>query len=292
MTSFYGTIGKQGPKGDKGEDSDITKKYVDKTFANALIGEKTGTVVKITDASPQKYINNISAIAETEIDFNTVTVKVLGANNVRYPYQHTTREENGVYFTDNGDGSITIKTDPAGATKRTNFNTSGLDKGDYSHLIKGENYTVSCKCDKPQNIKGNTISFTINYYKSTTDAGKYAGWLSCQTDKTATNAYPFEAVGISTRSYISVNAGVIIDEPITVYPQLEIGTTATAFESFVEPVEYSANSIGEAEVTAIYPTTTIITNNPVVKVNVKYAKDINKAFAELQNTLISLGGNV
>ena len=262
-------------------------------FANALTGVASGKAIKINDLSPlQEYID-IRATAETEVDFNTIKAKAFGANNVYYPFQHTTKVENGIHFTDNGDGSITIKTDSTGATARTNFNIASLGTGDYSHLIIGENYTISCKCDKPQNITGGTISFTVNYYKSATDAGKYAGWLSCQTNKTATKAYPSDVVGISTRSYISVNAGVIINEPITVYPMLEVGTTATAFESFVEPIEY--NIEGSGEIYYFVPvgnTTTVITDNAEVNLTANYTRDINKVIARLENAMAmaTMGG--
>ena len=44
--------------------------------------------------------------------------------------------------------------------------------------------------------------------------------------------------------------------------------------------------------TAIYPTTTITTDTTGIVVDMEYNRDINKAFAELQQAIISLGGNL
>lgn len=65
--------------------------------------------------------------------------------------------------------------------------------------------------------------------------------------------------------------------------QLEVGKTATAYEEYKEPTD---------SVVSVYPTTTIIADNPGVEIEATYSRDINKAFAELQNTVLSMGGNI
>lgn len=56
----------------------------------------------------------------------------LGAKNLLpYPYNETTKTINGITFTDNGDGTVTIKTDSGGATASTRFYFQNLaDKFD------------------------------------------------------------------------------------------------------------------------------------------------------------------
>lgn len=75
--------------------------------------------------------------------------------------------------------------------------------------------------------------------------------------------------------------------------QLEVGKTQTDYEPYIEPKTYLINADGTVEgVTSIYPTTTITSDTEGVVFDVEYNRDINKAFAELHNAIISLGGNV
>jgi hypothetical protein len=76
--------------------------------------------------------------------------------------------------------------------------------------------------------------------------------------------------------------------------QLETGTTATKYEA---PEDYSIHSVDSSgvvnsDIISVYPTTTLLTNNESVIIDVEYNKDINKAFKELSDAIISLGGNV
>lgn len=75
--------------------------------------------------------------------------------------------------------------------------------------------------------------------------------------------------------------------------QLEIGSTATDYEPYKECAEYTPTSDGIVEsVTSLYPNTTLMTDTGGVIIDCEYNRDINKAFAELQQAIISLGGNV
>jgi hypothetical protein len=75
--------------------------------------------------------------------------------------------------------------------------------------------------------------------------------------------------------------------------QLEEGNnTATDFESFVAPTECVVNTDGTANVPSLYPSTRLYTDTEGVTIDAEYNRDVNKAFAELTNALISLGGNV
>ena len=75
--------------------------------------------------------------------------------------------------------------------------------------------------------------------------------------------------------------------------QLELGTTATDYEPYKECAEYTPASDGTVNgVTSLYPNTTLMTDTEGVIIDCEYNRDINKAFAELQQAIISLGGNV
>ena len=65
------------------------------------------------------------------------------------------------------------------------------------------------------------------------------------------------------------------------------------YEPYKAPTEYTPNADGTVEgIKSVYPTTTLMTDTEGVTVNAEYNRDINKAFAELQQAIISLGGNV
>lgn len=75
--------------------------------------------------------------------------------------------------------------------------------------------------------------------------------------------------------------------------QIELGTIPTNYEPYKEPQTATANADGTVKgLTAIYPTTTITTDTTGIVVDMEYNRDINKAFAELQQAIISLGGDL
>lgn len=65
--------------------------------------------------------------------------------------------------------------------------------------------------------------------------------------------------------------------------QLELGTVATEYEPYIEPVE-----VNKEEVTSLYPTTTLYTDTAGVKVEATYNRDITKAYAEQQKRIETL----
>ena len=74
--------------------------------------------------------------------------------------------------------------------------------------------------------------------------------------------------------------------------QIEIGSTATDYEEF-NRTEYTPNADGTVNgVTRLYPCTNLSTNVDGIVIECEYNRDINKAFEELQQAIISLGGNV
>ena len=75
--------------------------------------------------------------------------------------------------------------------------------------------------------------------------------------------------------------------------QIELGTTATDYEPYITTIDYAPNADGTVNgVTSLYPNTSLMTDTNGVLIDCEYNRDINKAFAELQQAIISLGGNV
>ena len=80
--------------------------------------------------------------------------------------------------------------------------------------------------------------------------------------------------------------------------QIEEGATATEYEPYIEPTTYIADKNGKLIIPSIYPVMRIAADEGVT-ITAEYNRDINKAFAELQQAIISLqqiiislGGNV
>lgn len=73
--------------------------------------------------------------------------------------------------------------------------------------------------------------------------------------------------------------------------QIELGKTATAFEAYVEPIEYDSNQ-EPIKIPSLYPTTVLYGLVGVEVITAEYNRDINKVIANLENALLSLGGNV
>ena len=75
--------------------------------------------------------------------------------------------------------------------------------------------------------------------------------------------------------------------------QLEESDVATDYEPYQSKTEHTPAADGTVEgVKSLYPTTTLIPDTEGLILEADYNRDINKAFAELQQAIISLGGNV
>ena len=77
------------------------------------------------------------------------------------------------------------------------------------------------------------------------------------------------------------------------YMQLEIGSVVTDYEPHIEPQSYQPNEDGTVDnVMSLFPNMTLQTDNSNVQIEAQYSRDINKAFQELTEAIISLGGNI
>lgn len=210
-----------------------------------------GTTVSNLVFKPQLELGTTpTAYTPYITDFSGVTLKRYGKNLLPYPYSDTTKTVNGITFTDNGDGSVTIS-----GTASDNA---------YFYLQINADYGT-----KPIDA--------IN--KNSDNNGVY----------TASSRIYYNAVNKTVT--ININPGTTLNE--TVYPQVELGVKATDYEAYVSPTEYTPSSDGTvAGVTSISPDTTFLSDTDGIIINAEYNKDLNKAFAELQQAIISLGGNI
>lgn len=75
--------------------------------------------------------------------------------------------------------------------------------------------------------------------------------------------------------------------------QVEPGSDITEYEEYKEPERLAVGADGSVENAAsLYPTTVLTSDTDGVLIDCEYNRDINKAFEELQQAIIGLGGNV
>lgn len=166
-------------------------------------GSASGTSLAITDISPIEH---------------NLDVKLRSKNLIPYPYATTSKTENGIRFTDNGDGTITAN---GTATADTAFKCQTFV--DVDKVLSSGNYFVS-GC--PQNGSVNTyhINFAFRYnnisFGDVRDIG--AGILI-----NAPNGIEKIYVVIRIKSGTTV-------ENLTFKPMLEHATTPSAYTPYVK----------------------------------------------------------
>lgn len=233
-------------------------------------GTASGEVVSISDVAPVEHNMAVKLSSDTITDFSTVKLDALGKNIIPYSkYSKIPEGSSGVTFTDNGDGTVTVSGKP---TTNTSFNILSavvLPKGTY--FLSG----------LPSNI---TASMA---------------YISFRNNKTQ-QTYPTSSAGsvITLDEDTSCNMGVILTTqwdgtPFTIKPQLEVGTSATEYEPYKEPITYTPSADGTvANVKSIYPTTTLMTDTSGVLLQCEYYQDARKVKQDLTDLIISLGGEI
>lgn len=206
------------------------------------------------------------------VDLTAVKVKRCGKNLMPYPYFDSSKNSVGATITVNDDRSISFSGTP------TSYIGFILYKG--KALVKSGTFTLSV---------GNltNISTTLFIYDGSGATLKTYSF----TKNVTVNAddYPTTATWNITVARAASNQQI----GGTSYPQIELGTAATDYEPYITPTEYTPTADGTVNgVTSLCPITTLMTDTEGVIIDCEYNRDINKAFAELQQAIISLGGNI
>lgn len=200
-------------------------------------------------------------------DLTTVTATRYGKNLIPYPYTDTTKTLNGITFTVNSDGSVTVS---GTATAQAYFKL----QQSFS-LKKGQYFFSGC----PKGGTGTTYSL----YLSTSD---YVFYKADIGNGTSINSEDDKTVSI----VINIAKDTTV-ENLVFKPQLELGSTATAYEPYTA-AEYTPAADGTVSgVKSLYPTTTLMTDTEGAIIEAEYNRDINKAFAKMQQAILSMGGN-
>ena len=261
---IQGEQGERGPKGDKGDKGEDGKAftYEDLTeenkmdllgnVSNAFKGNVSGEIIQVSDISP--IVHGIKVKCSPG-----VKVTRCGDNLLPYPYFHTTRTSNGVTWTDNGDGSLTMN----GTAEKNNASGFYLVMNTFP-LKDGVTYYVSDFSSKGMLIR--------IMYQDESGTTKYA-------TKTLTwsKAYTFD------RIYIDVPyAGTSFADEV-VYPYLSVREDAE-YEPYNGKI-FTADGDGNAIIPSVYPTTTLFTDADGAVIEAEYNKDLNKVFGDIDEAL-------
>ena len=171
--------------------------------AECLKGSKTDTAMLLDDISPVTH---------------DMGVKVRGKNLIPYPYVRTTETVNGVTFTDNEDGTITVN-----GTATANIAYVICQSNSVTTQVKltsGCTYTLS-GC--PSGGGSSKYFLRTGGTKSYVDYGSNVSF-------TATSDYTNAGIVIQIMNGVTV-------ENLVFKPQIELGTTATDYEPYNSDIQ-------------------------------------------------------
>lgn len=240
--------------------------------ANSLKGGASGRIVSVKDVSPLSHTMSVG-LNDTvgNVDLQTVEISVCG-KNLFSDFIKSIAYSNGTNVTVNQDGSVTCDT----------VEGSPVSQIGWIRLPAGT-YTIS-----------NGLSESTMPYLAAVFYG----------DKSDTSGTLVGEVNTRYSSYKTITTNKVCDvklllytssateDNFTIYPQLECGNEATLYEQYKKPQKYFLTEKGTVDVSVEYPNTTVFSGTDGVDIEVEYNRDINKAFDELKNAIISLGGNV
>ncbi len=250
----------------------IQNKVVSNGTANALKGKKEGAVVAMTDVSPLEHNISVKLESDTITDFSTVKLTKCGKNLLPYPYTSAgftngVKQVGDVLFTDLGDGKIKID-------GTLTSGTPGIWLNRDMAFLNGQTYAIT-------DLRGSGCNFYCVHYDET------------GTEKYEQGSFEWKEGYVFRGFLLQVNTKQEYKDFI-VSPQLEVGPTATEYEPYKEPISCSKpKSEGTVEgVTSLYPATTLMTDTEGVTITAEYNRDLNKAFAELTQAIITIGGTL
>lgn len=261
----------------------VQNKVISSIVANALKGTVTGNPISISDNSPIEHEIKVS------VDVGGATIKRTGKN------------------------LIDVFGRTRGASSNYDATTKRIFEFDKYYIgLTANNYydpgSVTMNLvDDVWNISSRLASYGLafpikvlpntQYRASATRSGGYFS-VAFYDENGAPISY-VSAISNAFTTPKNCEVAVLIISPSTNNGfvqvsniQVELGTVQTDYEPYVEPITSVADENGNVEgIISAYPTT-ILSADDGVTISAEYNKDINKAFAELKNAILSLGGNV
>ena len=210
--------------------SDTSTNPLQNKVTTAAINEVNSAVETKSDIN---HIHDISASGNPVIMDNLQggvpfsEMVVSGKNLLKYPYYETTKTVNGITFTDNGDGTITVN---GTATANAAFL---IDKN-FGFEKEGNYFLSGCPSG------GGLDSFFINWYQNHTGVT-----IKNYNDYGSGINIPYQHIFSENNSLaISIIAGATV-ENLVFRPQIELGDTATTYEPPIMGRELTVNVSGK-----------------------------------------------
>lgn len=201
---------------DIGNGSTFTVTNTDLVTITIRIGGQLGTVSNLV-FKPQLEKGS-SATEYGPYHKYDIPITVAGKNLIPYPYMYTTKTENGVTWTDNGDGSVTVS---GTATGYSDFFFKVMS------IAPNTTFTFS----KNQSDDAANIAFTLKQLdENRALIGTEISLIPTVVTHTFTTAENARYIQIACKRYGNVECKG------TYKPMLELGDTATEYEPYHEPI--------------------------------------------------------
>ena len=225
----------------------------------------SGASIENAVIKPLLEFNDFTGVyTEYLSDISRVNIVTFGKNLLKYPYYESTKIIDGITFTDNGDGTITLN-----GTASNDIIYSPIVQSTAISLPRG-NYIISGGISEDCWLQGKIIeddSISIE-------------------DKGSKKAFTCENMS-KFRFNIRISAGTTLNN-VLIKPMLEAGTVSTEFEKFANGASDSPDSYGNvAGITSIYPNMTVMSDTEGVVINLTYNADTKKYIDNKISELIS-----
>lgn len=186
-------------------------------FVSMSIRVKSGTAIN-TAITFQPQIRLSTDTEGKWIPYtNQPLVYVAEKNLIKYPYASGTTENNGITFTDNGDGSITLN---GTASATANFVFLNRNNKDETIYLPAGSYTASgCPTG------GSTSTYSIRWGYTTTSGS--VSWIGYETGSGMTITVTAGNANLPLHGYISIGSGQSFSNK-TFYPMLRLASDTDA----------------------------------------------------------------
>ncbi len=196
-------------------------------------------------------------------DPTAVTVKQYGKNLLPYPYYATKTAVNGLTFTVREDGSILVN---GTATAFTNYQLAETA----APVVLPVGVAVTVSGGHSANVY---VSFkSTDGSQGVTDTGTGKSLI---TQKTA------------YRCLLSIAAGATVDN-LVVRPQVELGTSVTAYTPYTEPVIHTPAPDGTVTDTTVAAEATLLTDTAGAVLTAEYIQDASTVVEGLLERIAAL----
>ena len=197
------------------DEYEVLQMGVDTLFNSVASGIRvnmSGTVVAADDVSPVEH---------------HPAIRIHGKNLIPFPYAEETTTKDGITFSVNADGGITVS---GTATVNTSFNLT-MQYQKKLFVKKGREYTISC-------VSSLTAATGYVYFQI------WANGIGNDSLSVRRGSLAFTA---SKDGYVQIGLVLLKGQTFneTVYIQLEEGTTATEYTPYIDPATVKVNRCGK-----------------------------------------------